>query len=101
MDIVRIPDCRMSGTASGAIVVVHVSTEAAAGGSLTLARDGDEVDLDIETRHLEPVVSEEDLAVRRSEWRQPSKVERGYVHPYQEHVLQAGDGCDLDFLRKV
>ena len=99
-DMVRISDCRMSGTASGTIVL-HVSPEAAIGGLLALVRDGDEIDLDVEARRLDLLVSEEELADRRSDWRQPSKAERGYVRLYQEHVLQADEGCDLDFLRKA
>jgi dihydroxyacid dehydratase/phosphogluconate dehydratase len=99
-DMVRISDCRMSGTASGTIVL-HVSPEAAVGGPLALVRDGDEIDLDVEARRLELLVSEEELAERRLDWRQPAKAERGYVRLYQEHVLQADEGCDLDFLRKA
>jgi dihydroxy-acid dehydratase len=99
-DMVRISDCRMSGTASGTIVL-HVSPEAAVGGPLDLVRDGDEIDLDVEARRLEVLVGAEELAERRPDWRQPSKVERGYVRLYQEHVLQADEGCDFDFLRKA
>lgn len=99
-DMVRISDCRMSGTASGTIVL-HVSPEAAVGGPLALVRDGDEIDLDVEAGRLDLLVGEEELAERRSEWKQPSKAERGYVRLYQEHVLQADEGCDLDFLRKA
>jgi dihydroxyacid dehydratase/phosphogluconate dehydratase len=99
-DMVRISDCRMSGTAYGTIVL-HISPEAAVGGPLALVRDGDVIELDVEARSLELLISEEELAERRSEWRQPPKAERGYVRMYQEHVLQADQGCDLDFLRKA
>jgi dihydroxy-acid dehydratase len=99
-DMVRISDCRMSGTAYGTIVL-HISPEAAVGGPLALVRDGDVIELDVEAQSLELLISEEELAERRSEWRQPPKAERGYVRMYQEHVLQADQGCDLDFLRKA
>ena len=98
-DMVRISDCRMSGTASGTIVL-HVSPEAAVGGPLALVRTGDEIELDVEARRLELLVEEEELARRRSDWKPSSKAERGYVRLYQEHVLQADEGCDFDFLRE-
>lgn len=99
-DMVRISDCRMSGTASGTIVL-HVAPEAAVGGPLAFVRSGDEIELDVEERRLELLVSEEELDDRRAGWNPPSKAERGYVRLYQEHVLQADAGCDLDFLRKA
>jgi dihydroxyacid dehydratase/phosphogluconate dehydratase len=99
-DMVRISDCRMSGTASGTIVL-HVTPEAAVGGPMAFVRSGDEIELDVEERRLELLVSEEELEDRRDGWNSPSKAERGYVRLYQEHVLQADAGCDLDFLRKA
>lgn len=97
-DMVRISDCRMSGTASGTIVL-HVSPEAAVGGPLALVRTGDEIELDVEARHLKLLVEDEELAKRQSDWQTPPKAERGYIRLYQEHVLQANEGCDFDFLR--
>jgi dihydroxy-acid dehydratase len=99
-DVVRISDCRMSGTASGT-VVLHVTPEAAVGGPLALVRDGDEIELNVEERRLELLVGEEELGRRREDLRYPALTERGYVRLYQEHVLQADGGCDLDFLRKA
>jgi L-arabonate dehydrase len=97
-DMVRISDARMSGTAYGT-VVLHVSPEAAAGGTLALVKTGDVIELDVAARRLHLGVSDEELARRRSSWRPPrASVERGYCRLYVEHVLQADRGADLDFL---
>ncbi|RUW66083.1 dihydroxy-acid dehydratase, partial [Mesorhizobium sp. M2A.F.Ca.ET.067.02.1.1] len=94
---VRISDARMSGTAYGT-VVLHVAPEAAAGGALALVRDGDLIDLDVAGRRLELLVSEEELAARRRDWKPPAPPEGGYQSLYVERVLQADRGCDFDFL---
>ncbi len=98
-DMVRISDARMSGTAYGT-VVLHVSPESAAGGPLALVRDGDMIDLDVERRRLHLDVSDAELAARRSGWRAPEPVvpPGGYARLYIEHVQQADQGADLDFL---
>jgi len=98
-DMVRISDARMSGTAFGT-VVLHAAPEAAVGGPLALVRDGDEIELDVERRRLNLLVDEEELERRRAEWEPPTLAERGYLRLYGEHVLQADEGCDFDFLRK-
>jgi dihydroxy-acid dehydratase len=97
-DIVRISDARMSGTAYGT-VVLHISPEAAAGGALALVQNGDSIELDVAKRKLELLVSDEILAQRRKQWVQPqAPLERGYWKLYFDHVLQAHQGADLDFL---
>jgi dihydroxy-acid dehydratase len=97
-DMVRISDARMSGTGYGT-VVLHVSPEAVAGGPLALVRTGDWVSLDVPARSLTVEVSDEELASRRAGWTPPpSRYERGYARLYTEHVLQADQGADLDFL---
>ncbi len=96
-DMVRISDGRMSGTAYGA-VVLHVSPEAAAGGPLALVRTGDMIELDVEARRLHLEVSDEELERRRAAWQAPESPKRGYYKLYVEHVLQADQGADLDFL---
>ena len=97
-DMVRISDARMSGTAYGT-VVLHVAPEAAAGGTLALVRDGDEIELDVAKRRLELLVDEAELARRRARWKPPAPpMARGYWKLYFDHVLQATDGADLDFL---
>jgi dihydroxy-acid dehydratase len=96
-DMVRISDGRMSGTAYGA-VVLHVSPEAAAGGPLALVQTGDMIELDVEARRLHLEVSDEELERRRAAWQAPESPKRGYYKLYVEHVLQADQGADLDFL---
>jgi dihydroxy-acid dehydratase len=100
-DMVRISDARMSGTAYGTIVL-HVSPEAAIGGPLALARNGDRIALSVSGRRLDLLVDEAELAKRRSVHR-PMALDgtRGYARLYMQSVLQAEAGCDFDFLRKI
>ncbi|MEJ2858218.1 MULTISPECIES: L-arabinonate dehydratase [unclassified Saccharothrix] len=99
-DMVRISDARMSGTSYGACVL-HVAPEAHVGGPLALVRDGDLVTLDVPARVLRLEVSDEELARRRAEWVPPEPVfERGWGALYQEHVTQADQGCDFEFLAR-
>ena len=98
-DLVRISDSRMSGTSFGT-VVLHVSPEAAVGGTLCLVKDGDWIELDVPSRSLVLDVGEEELERRRDAWSPPATGHlRGYPRLYVEHVLQAHEGCDFDFLR--
>tara|TARA_B100000686_G_scaffold324383_1_gene380012 strand:- start:943 stop:2670 length:1728 start_codon:yes stop_codon:yes gene_type:complete len=97
-DMVRISDARMSGTAYGT-VVLHVAPEAAAGGVLALVQNGDIIEINVETRSIHLDVSDTELDQRKSKWVAPAiNSERGYVRLYIEHVNQADQGCDLDFL---
>jgi dihydroxyacid dehydratase/phosphogluconate dehydratase len=80
--------------------VLHVAPEAAVGGPLALVHDGDTVRLDVEERRLDLLVDEAELEGRRDAWHPPEKKdERGYRRLHEDHVLQANEGCDLDFLR--
>ena len=97
-DMVRISDARMSGTAYGT-VVLHVSPEASAGGPLALVRSGDQIRLSVRERRLDLDVDAAELAQRRAQWQPPPLPRRGYQRLYAEHVSQAEDGCDFDFLR--
>jgi dihydroxy-acid dehydratase len=98
-DMVRISDGRMSGTGFGT-VVLHVSPEAAIGGTIALVRDGDLISLDVEARSLTLMVDDAELAARRDAWKPTHPtVNRGYVQLYQRHVQQAHLGADMDFLR--
>jgi dihydroxy-acid dehydratase len=97
-DMVRISDARMSGTAYGT-VILHICPEAAAGGPLALVQNGDQVELDVAKRTLNLLVSEDELAKRKKAWKAPKEpLDRGYWKLYTDHVLQASDGADLDFL---
>ena len=98
-DMVRISDARMSGTASGTIVL-HVTPESAAGGILALVRDGDMIELDVPGRRLHLEVPEEELDRRRRDVVAPVHPgsERGYARLFMDTVLQADEGCDFSFL---
>ncbi|MEX1031183.1 MAG: IlvD/Edd family dehydratase [Paenibacillaceae bacterium] len=99
-DMVRISDCRMSGTAGGT-VVLHVAPEAAVGGPLALVRNGDRIRLDVPNRTLNLLVTDEELEERRQLLRRDSDRDysRGYGWLFQQHVMQADKGCDFDFLQ--
>jgi dihydroxy-acid dehydratase len=97
-DMVRISDCRMSGTAFGT-TILHVAPEAAAGGPLALAETGDRIRLSVRDRRLDLLVDDATLAARRARWTPPSAPPRGWDRLVAEQVLQAPDGADLAFLR--
>jgi dihydroxy-acid dehydratase len=98
-DMVRICDGRMSGTAFGT-VVLHVAPESAVGGPLGLVRDGDEIELDVPARRLTLHVPEAELRRRREQAALPGPAYgRGYGRLFLDHVNQAPQGCDFDFLR--
>jgi len=98
-DMVRISDGRMSGTAFGT-VVLHVAPEAAAGGAFGLIKTGDEIELDVANRKLTLHVSDDELEKRRATWvPEDLGVHRGFVKMFIDHVEQADEGVDLDFLK--
>jgi dihydroxy-acid dehydratase len=100
-DLVRISDARMSGTAFGT-VVLHVAPEAAAGGPLAAVRDGDPIVLDVDEQRLDLDVPADELARRLDRLGAAApRYRRGYGALYLDHVLQADEGCDFDFLRAV
>jgi L-arabonate dehydrase len=97
-DMVRISDARMSGTAYGT-VVLHTCPEAAAGGPLAVVRNGDIIELDVPNRKLHLHISDQELAARLKDWKAPKpRLDSGYWKLYIDHVLQADQGADLDFL---
>jgi dihydroxy-acid dehydratase len=98
-DMVRISDARMSGTHYGSCIL-HVSPEAAVGGPLALVRTGDEIAVDVEQRSLQLLVGDDELARRRADRVAPDRrPQRGYARLYVDHVTQAHEGCDFDFLQ--
>ncbi len=98
-DMVRISDARMSGTAYGT-VILHTAPEAAAGGPLALVQNGDLIELNVPQRSLHLHVSDEELSRRKALWKPPTpKLDSGYWKLYIDHVLQADEGVDLDFLQ--
>ncbi|BFG75208.1 IlvD/Edd family dehydratase [Paraburkholderia terrae] len=100
-DMVRVSDARMSGTAYGT-VVLHVAPEARAGGPLAVVRDGDWIELDCDAGRLHVDIDEKEMTARLAEWKesqQPNPADAsGYRNLYIDHVLQADQGCDFDFL---
>jgi dihydroxy-acid dehydratase len=98
-DMVRISDARMSGTSYGTCVL-HVSPESHVGGNLALVRTGDLIELDVEARSLMLQVDDAELERRRQEWNPPPpRFTRGYGLLFSQHVTQAHEGCDFDFLQ--
>jgi dihydroxy-acid dehydratase len=97
-DMLRISDARMSGTSYGACIL-HVAPESYVGGPLAFVKTGDEIEVDVAARRIHLNVSDEELARRRAAWTKPaSRYPRGYGALYSEHIGQADEGCDFDFL---
>ena len=97
-DMVRISDARMSGTSYGACIL-HVAPESFVGGPLALVQTGDDIEIDVNRRRIHLHVSDAELERRRSQWTPlEPRYARGYGRMYQEHIGQADDGCDFDFL---
>jgi dihydroxy-acid dehydratase len=98
-DMVRISDARMSGTSYGACIL-HVAPESFVGGPLALVQTGDEIEIDVDKRSIHLAVGEEELNHRKAAWRPPApRYERGYGAMFSEHIGQADEGCDFDFLQ--
>jgi dihydroxy-acid dehydratase len=96
--MVRISDARMSGTAFGT-VVLHVTPDAASGGTLAVVKSGDRIQLSVKERRLELLVGDQELSRRRAVLPPPFMPGRGYARLYAKHITQADLGCDFDFLR--
>lgn len=97
-DMLRISDARMSGTSYGACIL-HVAPESHVGGPLALLKTGDIVRIDIPNRSIDMLVSDEELAARRAAWQvPPPKFERGFGWMFSQHIMQADQGCDFDYL---
>ena len=100
-DMVRISDCRMSGTAFGTIVL-HSEPEAAVGGPLAFVESGDIIILDVPKRQLTLDISDDEIGRRRARWTPPERLDadRGYRKLFMDTVTQANEGVDFDFLAK-
>jgi dihydroxy-acid dehydratase len=98
-DMVRLSDARMSGTSYGACIL-HVAPESFVGGPLALVKTGDMISIDIEARAIRLEISDEEMARRKSLWKPPARrYERGYGFMFSQHIRQANEGCDFDFLQ--
>ena len=97
-DMMRISDARMSGTSYGACAL-HVTPEAYIGGPLALVSTGDMISVDVENRSLTLDISDAEMEIRRQAWTPPPvRYERGYGYMFSNHIRQANEGCDFDFL---
>ncbi len=97
-DMVRISDARMSGTSYGACIL-HVAPEAYVGGTLAFVKTGDLISIDVSARSIHLEISDEELEQRRADWEQPPpRFQRGYGWMYSNHIQQADQGCDFDYL---
>ena len=98
-DMMRISDARMSGTSYGACVL-HVAPESYIGGPLALVQTGDMVTVDVDKRLIQMELDDEELENRKAEWNPlPPRFERGYGYVFSQHIEQAPEGCDFDFLK--
>jgi dihydroxy-acid dehydratase len=98
-DMLRLSDARMSGTSYGACIL-HVAPESYIGGPLALVRTGDIISVDIDARSIRLEITDEEFAKRKAEWTPPPKrFERGYGWMFSQHIRQANEGCDFDFLQ--
>ena len=98
-DMIRISDARMSGTSYGACIL-HVAPESFVGGPLAFVQTGDEIEIDVDERRIHLHVSDAEMARRKAAWTPPPpKYPRGYGALYSEHIGQADEGCDFDFLK--
>ena len=97
-DMLRISDGRMSGTSYGGCIL-HVAPESFVGGPFALVQTGDEIEISVKNRTIHLHISDDEMARRKAEW-QPAepRYQRGYGRMFQEHIGQADDGCDFDFL---
>jgi dihydroxy-acid dehydratase len=97
-DMVRLSDARMSGTSYGTCVL-HVAPESFVGGPLALVRNGDSIELDVDKRVLNLKISDDEMKKRKAAWKPAArKYERGYGVIFSQHIKQADEGCDFDFL---
>jgi dihydroxy-acid dehydratase len=98
-DMLRISDARMSGTSYGACIL-HVAPESFVGGPLAFVETGDEIEVDVAARRIHLHVSDEEVKRRHAAWTpSPPRYARGYGAMYSQHIGQADEGCDFDFLQ--
>ena len=97
-DMLRVSDARMSGTSYGACVL-HVSPESYVGGPLAFVQSGDPIEVDVAGRSINLMIPDDEMARRRAAWKAPApRYERGYGAMFSNHIGQADEGCDFDFL---
>ena len=94
--VALITDGRFSGATRGASIG-HISPEAAVGGPIALIEEGDMIEIDIPNNTITLMVSDDELAKRRAEWkpRQP-KITTGYLARYAKLVSSGAQGAVLN-----
>ena len=94
--VALITDGRFSGASRGASIG-HVCPEAANGGPIGLVKEGDMIEIDIPANTINLLVSDEELAKRKAEWkpRQP-KITTGYLARYAKLVTSGAQGAVLE-----
>jgi dihydroxy-acid dehydratase len=91
-----ITDGRFSGGTWG-MVVGHVAPEAYVGGPIALVQQGDSISIDADKRQLQLNVSDDELARRRAQWKQPApRYTRGVMAKYVRLVSTASVGAVTD-----
>ena len=94
--VALITDGRFSGGTHG-FVVGHITPEAQSGGMIALVRDGDMITIDATSNSIDVELSEQEIARRRSEWKEPEpKHKKGILYKYSKTVSSASEGCVTD-----
>ena len=93
--VALITDGRFSGATRGA-AIGHVSPEAADGGNIGLVEDGDLMEIDILDCRINILISDEELAARRVDWKPKEKALKGYLRRYAKSVSSGSRGAVLD-----
>ena len=95
-DVALITDGRFSGGTHG-FVVGHIVPEAQTGGAIGLIENGDIIEINAESNTLNVLVSDEELASRKANWKEPAyKFQRGVLYKYIKNVSTASEGCVTD-----
>jgi dihydroxy-acid dehydratase len=94
--VALITDGRFSGGTHG-FVVGHITPEAYEGGVIALVHDDDVIELDATKNTITLKVSDEEIARRKAEWKQPKlKANKGILYKYAQCVQNAANGCVTD-----
>jgi dihydroxy-acid dehydratase len=94
--VALITDGRFSGGTHG-FVVGHITPESFDGGNIALVQDNDVIEIDAVKNTINVKISEEELAKRRAQWKQPAlKAKKGILFKYAKHVKDASEGCVTD-----
>lgn len=94
--VALITDGRFSGGTHG-FVVGHITPESHDGGLLAFVHDDDPITIDAVNNKLTLHVSEDEIAKRKANWKQPAlKAQKGVLYKYAKCVSTAAEGCVTD-----